>query len=222
MGVVCLRRTSVAPYAPEVGRCTVLIISLFCACATSSSGQVERTLDAYRSALENRDGAALYALLDEQSQSETTPQVLQERLDEHPEAVAAELAGLSGETEVQVRAELSPVGDASEQVIAVQEDGQWRLAGDALGVATLDTPQAALRSFRRALLRRPFEGVFLHLAQESREGFEAEISYFLSETEDVDLLLFQEEEGSASVQTPGDLRITFVRRAGVWRILRIE
>jgi len=158
-------------------------------------------------------------LLDEDTQQQVTEEDLATLLEENAEELRERSAEIAPER-VQTRAVVElPTGEST--VLSLEGEA-WKIDGGVLGAPALVTPEDAIRSLRRALIRRGLRDVLAVFARSLRGEVEAEVRRFLEETAD-ELDYETEVQGSAAiVRTSGGRIVRLTREAGEWRIVDFE
>ena len=206
-------------------RLAALLSALFvigCGAAQRPPESAREAREAYASALESGDAAALRA---------REPEPRQERRDEAALAVLVadargELAALGAalraapEAATVSRARIWLAGGRI--VWLVHEDGAWRIDGGVLGSPALRAPADAIDALRRALLEHDLPGIESVLSRETLAAWRAEARRVTDSTSERAALDVRVEGERATVHAPGGVVIELVLEAGEWRVSDIH
>lgn len=199
---------------------TLTLAALGCARTVAPRAPTpDATLQAYNAAIAAGDAAALHGLLDEETRLQVSEEDLAALLEQNATELQERAAQIRTER-VETRAVVElPTGEAA--VLSLEGDA-WKIDGGVLGAPALVTPEDAIRSLRRALIRRGLRDVLSVFARSLRGEVEAEVRRFLEETAD-ELDYETEIQGNAAiVRTSGGRIVRLTREAGEWRIVDFE
>lgn len=179
-------------------------------------------LAAWSRAIASQDADAAWALLDPGARTGLDRARFRALLAENRREIdaQAQVIGVRAEQPVTAQARLALVD--GEVVVLVLEDGVWRIDGGVLDTSGLRTPQDAIASLRRALLRRSLPGVLRVLSRTTRGEVEAERSRLLDATEDPADLDLHVEGDHAEVRLTGGAHVRLMREAGEWHVVDVE
>ena len=198
--------------------------------AGASQATPERAVHAFATAVREGRHEDAYDMMAADYRRRVPFDEFQRHLTEHP-AEARELvesmSSLSDEPEVVATV---PVGDG-EELAMVEEDGEWRLAGNVVDFYDQSSPRAALRSFVRAMERQRYDVVMRFVPDADRQGMtvgQMEKSWQEEGREDIERLLSNlrvsldnpiEIVGDRATMPYGErYTVQFVREDGVWKI----
>jgi hypothetical protein len=112
--------------------------------------------------------------------------------------------------------------EAGSVVRVVHEDGGWHVASGILGVASLQSPEDALRALHALLSRVERSGIESVLARDTRLAFHEELERWRRDTADPDAISIEIEGESAVATTPSGGTIELRREAGEWRVVDLR
>lgn len=185
-------------------------------CAAVTPGP-RPTLQALAQALEHGDAATVSALRARPTGA-VEPRILEEAPSTQGElaALARSLraAPLTGRAAVTIPS----AEGGSRAVLLVEEDGVYRVEAGILGVPSLDTPERAIASLHRALVREVSLGPGSLLASTERRTWLEERERYRDGTADPDALDVRVEGDRAMATTPLGDEIVLVREGGDWRV----
>ncbi|ACY16467.1 hypothetical protein Hoch_3968 [Haliangium ochraceum DSM 14365] len=194
----------------------------------------EATLDAYRTALVNKEYGTAYELMSAEFRARHTRQEFEQMVADNADEVRDTVAQLGrGRESVTVQAEVRY--GLGEELRMRREADEWRLVSNPLEFYSQATPRDALRSFLRAY-RLERWGIMLRFVPERyRERMDAEVlaQQFQGErSEDsAELMRALEANIDAPITDKGDEarmpygdrhEVTFVREGGQWKILDFD
>lgn len=121
------------------------------ACGGPSATRPLGAVDAYTKALEVGDYDRAYDLMSDRYKKEHTRAEFIRMMRESPRDVRETATRLkSGKRQIDVRATFV-YDDLRDELVLVEQDGDWRIDSNPLDYYPQDTPRAALRSFIRAV-----------------------------------------------------------------------
>jgi len=147
----------------------LLLLWLLGACPGGAARRPNAAVDTYVGALRSRDYGRAYDLMSARYKKEHSRDDFIRMMKESPTEVRETAARLGAQNrKVDVSARLV-YGDMSDELLLVQEGGQWRIATDPLSFYPQDTPGHALRSFLRAIDLRRWDVVLRFVPNEYRK-----------------------------------------------------
>jgi len=187
------------------------------ACGTTAPGP-RPTLLALADALERDDDTAVVALGAPTARSgaaQVRPSARDERV-----ALAERLrnAPLEGRAAVTIRS----AEGGSRTVLLVEENGRFVVEAGILGLPALDTPERAIASLHRALVREVSLGPGSLLASAERRVWLEERERYRDGTADPDALDVRVEGERATATTALGDEIVLVREGGDWRVVSMR
>src|SRR5688572_19428301 len=212
-------------------RLPILLLLLLGACGGSSAGRPGSAVDTYVEAIRAGDYARAYDLMSARYKKEHTRDDFIRMMKESPTEVRETAARLGSKNrKVDVSARLV-YGDMSDELLLVQEGGQWRVASDPLSFYPQDTPGHALRSFLRAVDLKRWDVVLRFVPNEYRkhmtvanvkdefEGKNREENANMRRILKSHLDNHIEQQGDSARMPFGDrYEVRFRREDGVWKI----
>jgi len=99
------------------------------------------------------------------------------------------------------------------------QGGRWSISEGAAGAVSLSSPLQAVRSIRRALLRRSYRGALRILSRESRAQIEDEISRIVDGLEDEESLSIEVTGNRARIIYDDNHFVDLQREDGEWVIV---
>lgn len=171
-------------------------------------------------ALQQDDAQAAYHLLSPAVRREVSLSQFRRQWEEN--AAERRRLGEALQQAAPPRAHAAVVLENGERIPLVLEDGYWRLQGDVMNVAAMETPADTVAALRRALQRRSMDGLLRLLSRGQRAAWEARFEEIIQETQDP-LGLEIEIDGQKAVVHTGDGDVIRLRKeAGEWRVTAIE
>lgn len=144
------------------------VLLLAAACGGPSTNRPAAAVDAYAAALAAGDYNRAYDLMSARYRREHTREDFVAMLGQSPTEVRETAARLrAGARRVEVSARLQ-YGDLGDELLIVEEHGEWRIGGDPLDFYPQDTPAKALRSFLRAVRAQRYDVVLRFVPDEYR------------------------------------------------------
>lgn len=230
------RRPSASRAARKAFRDTVSALMLsgvtlggLAGCGGGSSA-ADTTVREFSEAIRQDRPRQAYALLSEDYRQRVSYEEFERYLSDHPEEardVAALLQRIDGEAEVTAVVRYAD----GQELTLVQEDGEWRIAGNPANLYDQSTPRAAVRSFVRAMERRRYDIVLRFVPNASREGMDEErlrASFEGEGREEIERLVASlranldnpiEEVGDRATMTYGEgAAVQLILEDGVWKV----
>ncbi|MCA9574454.1 MAG: hypothetical protein H6726_27760 [Sandaracinaceae bacterium] len=196
----------------------------------SGSSAADTTVREFSEAIRQDRPRQAYALLSEDYRQRVSYEEFERYLSDHPDEardVAALLQRIDGEAEVTAVVRYAD----GQELTLVQEDGQWRIAGNPANLYDQSTPRAAVRSFVRAMERRRYDIVLRFVPNASRDGMDEErlrASFEGEGREEIERLVASlranldnpiEEVGDRATMTYGEgAAVQLILEDGVWKV----
>lgn len=201
------------------------------ACGGSAAGRPSAAVDAYARALQAGDYAKAYELMSARYRREHPREEFIRLMKESPAEVRETSARLrAGGRQIEVTARLR-YGEMGDELVLVEEGGEWRIASDPLAFYAQDTPARALRSFLRAVELKRWDVVLRFVPDEYRrrmtaahvrEEFEGE-----NKEQNENILRQLKAQLDNPIDIQGDVarmpfgdryEVKFKRERGLWKI----
>lgn len=177
----------------------------------------ETVVDAYATAIETGNTAALHDLMSQESKravsQEDLARVLAEQRDELVEH-AKELQ--SAERLVTARADVR-YDDGEIVSLELAQEGFRVSAADALP-ASARSPEQALGQLRKVLARRSYAGLLRVLSPRTRAAIERDLRSLVEGLSEPEALRLDVAGDSATVEVPGGHLVKLRREDGVWYV----
>ena len=201
------------------------------ACGGMGSGRPGSAVDSYVKAIRDGNYSRAYDLMSARYKKEHSRDDFIRMMQESPTEVRETAARLGSKNrKIDVSARLV-YGDMSDELLLVQEDGQWRVASDPLSFYPQDTPSHALRSFLRAVDLKRWDVALRFVPNEYRkhmteanvreefEGKNREDNANMRRLLKANLDNHIEQQGDTARMPFGDrFEVRFRREDGVWKI----
>jgi hypothetical protein len=209
----------------------LLLVLTLAACGGAAGERPGSAVDGYVELLRGGDYGRAYDMMSARYKKEHSREDFIRMMKESPTEVRETAARLGSKNrKVDVSARLVS-GDLLDEVLLVQEDGQWRIASDPLSFYPQDTPGHALRSFLRAVDLKRWDVVLRFVPNEYRkhmtdanvkdefEGKNREENATMRRILKGHLDNHIEQQGDSARMPFGDrYEVRFRREDGVWKI----
>ncbi len=210
---------------------SLALCMLIAACGGGARSRPSSALDAYAAALDAGDYEKAYSLMSTRYRREHSLEEFTRLMKQSPQDVketAARLRTARGRPELTAT---MSYGELDDEILLVEEGGEWRIASDPLAFYPQATPEEALRSFLRAVDAERWEVVLRFVPDEYRKHMSAEQvrAEFQGERREQNEEMLERLKNSLRnpIQVEGDqarmpygdrYEVKFVRENGMWKI----
>jgi hypothetical protein len=187
------------------------------ACSPARVPDPADAANAYASAAERGDTAALYAMMTSASREARSRGELEAMLADEKSELAEQGKALSGP---DVRVEASAIlrfADGEEAALDLQ-DGRYAVSAAGALPGGARTPEGALDQLRRVLARRSYAGLMRVLSQPTRAAIENDLRTLVDGLGAPETLPVQQTGDTAVVQVPGGHQVKLRRESGIWHV----
>ena len=209
----------------------LLLLLGLTACGGGAGERPGSAVDSYIESLRGGEYGRAYDMMSARYKKEHSREDFVRMMKESPTEVRETAARLGAKNrKVDVSARLV-YGDMSDELLLVQEGGQWRIASDPLSFYPQDTPSHALRSFLRAIDLKRWDVVLRFVPNEYKkhmtaknvqdefEGKNREENSTMRRLLKSQLDNHIEQQGDSARMPFGDrYEVRFRREDGVWKI----
>lgn len=200
-----------------MSRFTAVLTLSSLGCAGPSVPDPRDAVQQYAEAVARGDGAAVHAMLTEQSARAHGAQGTRRLVEDAREELRRQAQALS-RGPLTVRAVAVVRYDDGEEALLELRNGRFTLSSaDALPAAA-GTPTQALAQLRRVLARRSYAGLVRVLSSESRSAMESDVGSLVTGLEHPETLDVKTDGDTAVVEVPGGHRVRLKREGGVWKV----
>lgn len=202
-------------------RCVTIVMVLTACGASAPVPPPQTAVERYLKAIEAQDSAGMYALLSPERRQGVGAEQFQQRVAD-TRTELTESAQRIRDTGTPAEASAVVTLEDGETVQLVLENGQWRIAAGLLDAASLRTPNDAVQTLHRVLVRRDLAGLLALLTREERTSWEAAFGRMIESTADPLDWETEVRGDEATVRTTGGGVILLHRESGRWRVQDIR
>ncbi len=192
-------------------------------CASDRTPHPTGAIEAYKAAVEDRDAAEVWGLLDESARMGLDEDGFAAYFEQHYDAIRDQSRRLARRVEVdgalQIEAQV-PVAGSVAPVVWVE--GGWFLGRESPTRSSQDTPRDTLEALLRALAARDLEGAMTLLSHERRTVYIQEMDALASGLGgSIDNAIVTDGDSAVLPLDNGD-RVLLIREDGVWKLQGYE